>query len=245
MGKNDSVGQMRERFFKKWGVDAWFGWFTNVGVLQYIKEQKISGSESFLFIDPYFGSTVMHIFNHYRVNKKTIGETTAIISDVRYIEDAVYYDNVLVGDVAESLLKLDSKFDFVLIHPEIEDYIDKNFHEILKALHMVCKPETKVMFTLNNPGYYLGLSDLLNGKITKKPYQPWLGTCFIDPEYVAATALEQGFLCGVGSVIEHQNEQQSQIIRQLQPLAKSDERATALTCKSLLFELRPDVKNKN
>jgi len=240
MSKNDSIGQMRERFFKKWGVDAWVSTFSNIGILQYVTEQNIGGSESFLFIDPYFGSTTLSIINHYRANKKSIGETTAIVSDSRYTADAVYYDNVLVGGVTESLLELDSKFDYVLFQPDIEDYIDENFHEMLKALRAVCKPETKVMFTISNPGYCLGLNDLLNGRITKKPYQPWLGTRFIDPEFVIATALEQGFLYRVGNIVDPQNEQQSRVIKQLQPLANDDKKAIALTCKSLLFELRPD-----
>jgi hypothetical protein len=202
-------------------------------------EQKQSGFETFLFIDPYFGSIALYLMNQYRAGKKTIGETTAIVSDLRYAEDAVYYDNVLVGNVTESLLKLESKFDYILFHPDIEDYIDKDFDEMLKALYIVCKPDAKVMFSLNNPGYFVGINDLINGKITKKPYQPWLGTRFIDPEYVKATAYEQGFLCSVGSVVDPQTEQQSQIIKQLLPLAKDDKKAAALTCISLLFELRP------
>jgi hypothetical protein len=199
----------------------------------------VGGSESFLFIDPYFGSTALHVFNYYKTNKKTVGETTAIVSDLRYAEDAVYYDNVLVGGVTGSLLELDRKFDYILIHPDIEDYIDKDFSEMLKALYMVCKPETKVMFSLNNPGYSLGLDDLLNGNITKKAYQPWLGTRFIDPGYVITTSREQGFVCSVGRIVGPQDEEQSKIIKQLQPLAKDADKATALTYKSYLFELRP------
>jgi hypothetical protein len=164
------------------------------------------------------------------------------VSDSRYTADAVYYDNVLVGGVTGSLLELAGKFDYVLFQPDIEDYIDENFHEMLKALRTVCKPETKVMFTISNPGYCLGLNDLLNGRITKKPYQPWLGTRFIDPEFVIATALEQGFLYRVGNIVDPQNEQHSRIIKQLQPLANDDKKAIALTCKSLLFELRPGSK---
>jgi len=237
--KNDSIKQMRERFFIKWGVDSWTGSSLNTSVFLHMREQEAGDSESFLFIDPYFGSIVLNTINDYKANKKAIGKTTAIVSDLRYAEDAVYYDDVIVGGVTESLLKISSKFDYVLINPDIEEYIEKDFPEMLKALHKVCAPGAKVMFTLNNPGYFLGLCDLLNGEITKKPYQPWLGTRFIDPDYVAAMAQEQGFICSTGRIIGSKSEQHSQIIKQLQPLANSDEKAEALIYTSLLFELRP------
>ncbi|MCL2663672.1 MAG: glycosyltransferase [Oscillospiraceae bacterium] len=242
--KNDSVRKMRERFFTKWGVDAWVSSRFNPGVNHFIRElTEIGNSESFLFIDPYFGSTALFTFNYYRANNKTIGETAAIINDMRYIEDAVYYDKTIVGDVTESLLKLGSKFDYIFFNPDIEDYIDENFPKLLKTLHKVCKPKAKVVFTLSNPGYYLGIKDLLNGDITgdnsKKPYQPWLGIRFIDPEYVFKAAREQGFLCKVSGIDCPKIEKYTQIIKQLQPLVQDKSKAKALDYIFFLFELSP------
>jgi len=232
------------RFFTKWGVDAWVSSRFNPGVNHFIRElTEIGNSESFLFIDPYFGSTALFTFNYYRANNKTIGETAAIINDMRYIEDAVYYDKTIVGDVTESLLKLGSKFDYIFFNPDIEDYIDENFPKLLKTLHKVCKPKAKVVFTLSNPGYYLGIKDLLNGDITgdnsKKPYQPWLGIRFIDPEYVFKAAREQGFLCKVSGIDCPKIEKYTQIIKQLQPLVQDKSKAKALDYIFFLFELSP------
>jgi GT2 family glycosyltransferase len=238
IAKNDSISIMRKRFYEKWGVDAWCSAEFNPAVVHYISKQKLAGSESFLFIDPYFGTTPMYVFNEFKAQKKDIGETTAIVSDSRYTADAVYYDKVLIGDLIELLEQSHNKYDYIVFHPGIEEYIDRDFPGLLNVLRSACKPGAKVLFTLSNPGYYMKLLELAGGTVTNNSNEQWKGIRFIDPEYISSTAAEHGFRCTAANIRGPQIEAHKQVIQHLKALATDKNKAEAMTCMSFFYELR-------
>jgi len=240
MEKNDSVRHMKRRFCEKWNIDAWYGIFFNPGILNYMERRSIAGSESFLFIDPLFGSTPMYIFANYMQKGKKAGGASAIVRDLRYLADAGhYYDEVFSGGVTESLARIQSKFDYVIFHPDISEYVGEDFPEMLRTLHSVCKAGTKILFTLSNPGYCMRLFELANGVVSNESNEPWRGLRLIDPDYVYTTAEKQGFHCSTGSITGQQSKQQAQIMRNFQALAQDGTKAKNMAYMSLLFELCP------
>ena len=238
--ENDSLGQSQRRFYIKWGVDAWYSIGTNFTILVYLESRDINDSESFLFVDPLFGANSMYILNKYREKGIKVGATAAIISDQRYEADAKYcYDRVLVGNVAKKLVQLNYKYDYIIFQPCIEEYIDKDFPDLLKALLLVSKQSTKVLFTLSNPAYFQRLQDFVSGTVTSRPFEPWNGVRFVDIGYVYDTAQKQGFNCTVINVQGAQDKTQTQIIERLQTALQDSGEVDAMTVKARLFELSP------
>jgi len=236
---HNSVGKMRVRFFDKWGVDAWAGTQTHPYIKQYIENQKITGSESFLFIDPYFGSIPMMILSKYKAKEKKLGDFSVIVSDVRYSADVIrsFYDSVLVGNVIEKLELIENKYDYIFINPNIAEYVDKDFPELIRLLRNVSKPGIKTLFTISNPSYYERLRELANGVIASKPYEPWSGVRFIDPDYISAVADIYGFNLTIkytpGPFVENHTER----IKEVQALAIDDNRAESMIYETLFYEL--------
>jgi len=238
--KNDSVRLMGKRFYQKWDLDAWHSSEFNPAIVHYMMHNDISGLESFLFIDPLFGSTPMCLYNKFREEGKTIGGTTAIVSDKRYAADAEhYYDEVITGGVVKSLEQLQSKFDYIIFHPSIEDYIDRDFPQLLSALHPLCKAGTKVLFTLKNPAYYMRLFELAGGVVSTVYNEPWRGVRLIEPQYLLETVNQHGFKCTASKVPAPQNEQHKQIIQNLRALVHGGKNAESLTCIMVFFEMSP------
>jgi hypothetical protein len=246
--ENDSLKRMGARFYEKWGVDAWKSSFFNAPIVHYIKHTETNGSKSFLFINPQFGVTPINIFNDYRKKGEKVGETAAIVSDRRYGADAVYYDKTLVGGLVESLEKLHGKYDYIIFHEDVEEYVGSEFPKLLKALHKRCKPESKVLFTLNNPSYYKKLFELLNGSASAFPYEhePWRGIQIDDPQYVEKAVAENGFHCTIGYVPGQQNEQDAQNYKSMSALAEDANKAEAMRYWKLFYELipTPDTRDK-
>jgi len=235
---NYSTDVMRRRFYDKWGVDAFYSSSFNPAIVHYMKYQNFVGSESFLFIDPLFGTTAMYVYNQFRENSKNLGETAAIVSDKRYAADARrFFNKAMIGSAIETLTRLQSKYDYVVFCPDIEEYIDMDFPELLKAVHSVCKAGAKVLFTLNNPAFFVTLVELANGIVSVKSQDLWKGIRFIDPKYVRAAVEEQGFCCSTGDIPWQQVEQLSHNMQRMQTLANNKKLAEAMSVMSLFFEL--------
>jgi|GEM_PF-2282083 len=235
---NNSLKQSRDRFFMKWETDAWYNVIKNDEIVIYINTLEIKDSESLLFIDPLFGTTSQFICNEFRKRGKKLGETVAIVSDVLFTADSQhFYDNVITGSVKDSLLQIKSKFDHIVFHPDISDYIDEGFPEMLKALHSKCKPNAKIIFSLRNPAYYKLLYDVVNGNVSIKPYDSQNGIRFIDPLYIFNTAVKQGFICKVTNVKEPSGSEHTELLRLVQNLAKDDKVRDEMNSVSRVFEL--------
>jgi len=236
---NDSLGQSRKRFYEKWGVDAWEGMSQNPSVAGYMNELNVIDSSSVLFIDPMFGSTPMRIKNELKIKNIFHGETCVIITDPRYIADARdFYDEVHVGELIVNLKNFEKQFDYIIFHPNIENYVSEEFPDLLKAVKHVCKSNTKVIFTLSNPSYYMKLHELINGEISTNPYEKWKGTQFIDLEYIKESAAFLGF---TGTILNVEcpflNEDRSIMIRHLQYLIKNKEMAETIKYMTRLIDL--------
>ena len=232
--------KMRNRYFEKWEIDTWYGMQLNTLTLEYIFDRDINGSESFLFIDPLFGSNPMYITGRYTASGKEIGETAAIISKIEYFEDAKHhYDIVLKGKINDSLAQLDNKYDYILFQTDITEYVNKDFPEMLEALHKVCKPDAKVLFILSNPSYYENLSMLANCAFNTNHFEPWAGLRLVDPKYVTSVAEEKGFLCSAKGIKGKDIKQHEKIIKYLKVLVNDNKRADEMIFSKFLYALSP------
>jgi len=238
---NDSIQESRRRFFVKWQVDAWYSVEKNMIVVDYIKSNGVDSSDSFLFIDPYFGSTPMSILDQFKSEDKKRGEIYAVISDLRYIADTEsFYDKVITASVKESLLQVNKKFDYIVFNPDIKEYIDGDFPELLKALRLISKSNTKVLFTMKNANNYLRLYELINGKIpSDRPFEPLYGMRNFDPVYIKAIIEEHGFVCSIESIVNRESEQHKEIIRHLQGMVLDKTMVNSLKYDRRLFVLTP------
>jgi MoaA/NifB/PqqE/SkfB family radical SAM enzyme/GT2 family glycosyltransferase len=237
-----NVEKMRRRYFEKWGIDAWYGMHRNTLTLDYIFTRNIEGSETFLFIDPLFGSNPMYISDRFTACGKEIGETAAIITDPDYFEEAGYhYDIVLKGNINESLAQLDKKFDYILFQTDITEYINKDFPEMLEALHKVCNPDARVIFAMRNPSYYGNFDLLANVNLSSNLYEPWVGLHFIDPEYVTSAAKEKGFSCSVLGMKGKDIKEHELVIKYLKVLAHDEKKAENMVFTRYVYALSPII----
>jgi len=244
---NENLELSRKRYYEKWGIDAWYSMVLNITVLNYLLSKDIEDNKSFLFIDPLFCATPMYLFNELHKQGKKEGKTGAIINDLRYTEDARYYfDFILtkestnsITDVIELCSQQQGQYNYIIFHQDISEYIDKEFPNLLKALHTVSKYNSKIIFTLKNAGYYENIKDLANGIISSKPYELWSGVRYIDHNYVIDKAKEQGFYCSSGYEVGPNVDEDTKLISQVQSLIKDDNIAKTMTHMTRLFVLSP------
>jgi len=235
----DNISKSRQRFYEKWEVDAWSSAQMSSVVLGYLMNEEVGDNKSCLFIDPLFGAIPLLFSNELQKREVQQGVTTAVVSDLRYLADAKYYDHVYEGNVTDILNQDMNRYDYVAFQQDITEYIDKDFPEMLKAIYKVCKPDTKVIFTLKNPHYYGSIRDLLNGIIDSKPFEKWSGVRFIDPYYVSGKASEAGFKCSVGYNEGPDVSKDASYIKTMQTLTEKKATVKSMICDTLLFELTP------
>ena len=158
--KNGSLENMREVYYKKWGVDAWDsrGYAHNIETM--IDCPNI-GKLSLLFIEPKFGGNTLMIKNHFKKQNIKINDMTAIVCDERYLPDAKYmYDQVIFSDNLNKTLKLQKqKYNLITFGVFIHELYVSDTIKFLESLYDILEEKGQVIFVVNN---YRNTKSILN-----------------------------------------------------------------------------------
>ena len=158
--KNGSLENMREVYYKKWGVDAWDsrGYVHNIETM--IDCPNI-GKLSLLFIEPKFGGNTLMIKNHFKKQNIKINDMTAIVCDERYLPDAKYmYDQVIFSDNLNKTLKLQKqKYNLITFGVFIHELYVSDTIKFLESLYDILEEKGQVIFVVNN---YRNTKSILN-----------------------------------------------------------------------------------
>ena len=158
--KNGSLENMREVYYKKWGVDAWDsrGYAHNIETM--IDCPNI-GKLSLLFIEPKFGGNTLMIKNHFKKQNIKINDMTAIVCDERYLPDAKYmYDQVIFSDNLNKTLKLQKqKYNLITFGVFIHELYISDTIKFLESLYDILEEKGQVIFVVNN---YRNTKSILN-----------------------------------------------------------------------------------
>ena len=158
--KNGSLENMREVYYKKWGVDAWDsrGYLHNIETM--IDCPNI-GKLSLLFIEPKFGGNTLMIKNHFKKQNIKINDMTAIVCDERYLPDAKYmYDQVIFSDNLNKTLKLQKqKYNLITFGVFIHELYVSDTIKFLESLYDILEEKGQVIFVVNN---YRNTKSILN-----------------------------------------------------------------------------------
>ncbi|MDR2599225.1 MAG: glycosyltransferase [Oscillospiraceae bacterium] len=202
--ENNSLLNMRERFYSKWGVDAWSSRELNSSIYNYIKNLNIDKQLNILFIDPMFCTIVYFMKKYFDSRNITLNKIAAIVTNNDYTLDAkVIFDEVYSGELKNTLPKLKDEYDYIFFTCDIEEYINEGFSQLLSTLHSVISEKTRIVFTLKNPGYYKTINEFLDGEVDPDAFNiPWKGLRFIDPMYVYIEAVNVGFKCNVNNILD-------------------------------------------
>lgn len=158
--KNKSLENMREVYYKKWGVDAWDsrGYVHNIETM--IDCPNI-GKLSLLFIEPKFGGNTLMIKNHFKKQNIKINDMTAIVCDERYLPDAKYmYDQVIFSDNLNKTIKMQKqKYNLITFGVFIHELYVPDTIKFLESLYDILEEKGQVIFVVNN---YRNTKSILN-----------------------------------------------------------------------------------
>jgi len=238
---NNSIGMTRKWFYEKWGVDSWESMRWNTDILYFLMNEDLKDPKSFLFIDPRFCSTPLQLFNVIKEHGGKVGKTAAIVTDPRYYADALHiFDEIKTGDIPQSCKSLSFDYDYIVFDLDIQRYINKDFSAILKALRNLCKADTKIIFAINNPAYYVRLFDLLNVKAYENMMEPWDENHYTDLEHIYRMLLAHGFKFNVTNMQNSlEDEKNSNIIKAFKSLIVNNENESNMFIKTRLLSVYP------
>lgn len=163
--ENNSLVNMRKVYYEKWGVDAWDSICEVPGIEQAFNVYQIKNNDRILVVEPRFGDQFLSIKNSYRRDGLSIGETSAIVADKRYLSDAIpMFDKVISEySIDESIKTLSSSFDLIAVGVPLNLLPVDEYISFIKSLHEKLTNEGVLIVHIINYacGYYVG--ELLRG----------------------------------------------------------------------------------
>ena len=164
---SNSLDNMREVYYKKWGVDAWDSRCYLPGIEMLLELSLPKQNPKLLFIEPRFGGGSLQIKNCLRRHGILPGQTVGMVVDQRYIEDAVHmYDETISGsDVYQMLDEENRQFDIIAIGSPLHDLVIKDVIEFLESLYKKLTDNGKLIFLLKNYRNAKVIIDLLGNNM--------------------------------------------------------------------------------
>ncbi|WP_455577158.1 glycosyltransferase family 2 protein [Anaerosinus sp.] len=165
--KHNSFNNMREVYYKKWGVDAWDSRCYLPGVERLLESSLPKQNPKLLFIEPRFGGGSLQIKNCLKKHGILPEQTVSMVVDQRYIEDAVHmYDETIRGnDIYQMLDKEERLFDIISIGCLLHDLITKDVIEFLENLYKRLTMHGKIIFLIKNYRSAKVIVDLLQNNM--------------------------------------------------------------------------------
>lgn len=178
--ENNSLTNMAQVYYKKWGVDAWWSSARFPGREETFAWRMPRDDDTILFLEPLFGTSFLQWKNYCRRENKQIRHTTAIVLDQRYAADAAaFFDEVIAADSLEKVLaQSGQKYDLISMGRYLTDLPFTDTMEFLETLYRRLKPGGEILFPVENYGSTHMLLELLlrEGQSTPgKPAQPFRG----------------------------------------------------------------------
>ena len=165
--KDNSLGNMRAVYYKKWGIDAWDsrGYFPNIEKL--ICPNINNKSQSLLFIEPKFGGTTLSVKNHLKKKNIKIDNITAIVIDDRYLLDVKFmYDKVISSDnLSKTIGNHQSKYDLITFGVFIHELEIYSIIDFLESLYDILEDNGQIIFMVKNHRNTKTIINLLQNNI--------------------------------------------------------------------------------
>lgn len=163
----NSLGNMREVYYQKWGVDAWDSRCYFPGIETLLEPSLLEQNPRLLFIEPRFGGGSLQIKNCLRKHGIFPRQTVGMVVDQRYIEDAIHmYDETIGGnDIYQMLDKEKRQFDIIAIGCPLHDIVSKDVIGFLEMLYEKLVVQGKIIFLVKNYRSAKVIVDLLQNNM--------------------------------------------------------------------------------
>lgn len=153
MQMNDSSLQnMREVYYKKWGVDAWDSRGVLSGVETILRTDLIKERPSLLCVEPRFGGDHLCIRNYLRNKGITPDKEVGIVLDQRYIEDARYvFGEIVTNKGFEEICKEEKrKFNLIYFGAFLHHIVSRDVTPFLEKVYEMLDNKGQIIFALKN-----------------------------------------------------------------------------------------------
>ena len=147
-----SLENMRQVYYKKWGVDAWESRQFFFGIEEQLPPRTAQVPISVLMLEPRFGSSFLQIKNFYRKQGILIGNSAALLTDARYEADAAgIFDEELVADsYMAGLNQLTTPFDMISAGRFLGDLRQEHIIRFLEKLYSKLAPGGMILLPVIN-----------------------------------------------------------------------------------------------
>ena len=148
--KNGSLENMREVYYKKWGVDAWDS-RGEVEGFEHLIKYDIYYNPKILFIEPKFGANTLNIKKMLRDKGIKVSKMVAAIFDKRYLPDARYmYDQIIAVNSTEELIEYKEKYSLISFGTYINEIEKEDIIKFLESLYHKLENKGQIIFTIKN-----------------------------------------------------------------------------------------------
>lgn len=148
--KDKSLENMREVYYKKWGVDAWDS-RGEVEGFEHLIKYDIYYNPKILFIEPKFGANTLNIKKMLRDKGIKVSKMVAAIFDKRYLPDARYmYDQIIAVDSTEELIEDKEKYSLISFGTYINEIEKEDIIKFLESLYHKLENKGQIIFTIKN-----------------------------------------------------------------------------------------------
>ncbi len=148
--KNGSLENMREVYYKKWGVDAWDSRGEVEGFEELLK-YDIYDNPKILFIEPKFGTNTLNIKKILRDKGIKVSKMVAAIFDRRYLPDARYmYDQIIAVNSTKEIIEDEEKYSLISFGTYINEIEKEDIIAFLESLYHKLENKGQIIFTIKN-----------------------------------------------------------------------------------------------
>ena len=150
--KNCSLENMREVYYKKWGVDAWNSRAHFPNIENLVDDNILEEKTDILVIEPKFGNNTLVIKNYLKKKKIEIGNMNAVVYDDRYLPDLKFmFDEVFFSNnITETIRNHNKKYHIITFGVFIHDLHVNNIVSLLESLYDILSERAQIIFMVNN-----------------------------------------------------------------------------------------------
>ena len=165
--KDKSLENMREVYYKKWGVDAWDSRGEVEGFEELLK-YDIYDNPKILFIEPKFGTNTLNIKKILRDKGIKVSKMVAAIFDRRYLPDARYmYDEIIAVNSTKEIIEDEEKYSLISFGTYINEIEKEDIIAFLESLYHKLENKGQIIFTIKN----FRNANIIFGLLTNNPLE--------------------------------------------------------------------------
>ncbi len=150
--KNNSLKNMRQVYYDKWGLDAWESRAIYPMMKENLKLVPLSEKADVLWLEPLYGGSFLALKQQFLEADLAMGTSTALIREEQYLPDAKnFFSQIAVTRDYETWLEADNRtYDIISSGKYFNDIIKYEPIRLIRLLYDRLKPGGYLLLPIEN-----------------------------------------------------------------------------------------------